>query len=153
VNVKLLQKVKQRILKSPKRFNMRYYYISTKSGPVQDMLERPSCYTQVCIAGETLLQTRDVKINRKDGGLVRFDGAEADSVFFAQTAAERLELSEAQAVRLFNLSRWMPTHLSWPERFDKAYRAAKTPQERAQVAADAIDDFIATDGWEKPSQV
>ena len=142
MNVELLEKVKKRILKQPKRLNMQYWGTAVEGCGF--VLQIPPCKTQACIAGETVLAKRLVKIDKVNGGFLFPKG----EFRIADKAAALLNLSNEQADRLFYTKSIRYNGGCWPAQFDKAYKEALTPLERAKVAAARIDHFIATNGAE-----
>jgi hypothetical protein len=129
MNIKLLEKVKQRILEHPNRFVMREWIItkealgkSFKADGGQE-IAFDNCGTAGCIAGwACLIQTR---------GKARTNSVNADL-----EARDYLEFSEEQAEELFYMG-------GWPIKFSNDYLKAKTQEERARIAAARIDHFIA----------
>lgn len=144
LNVKLLRRVKNRILKEPRQFIMESVYaraehVLTFSGYGHyhaDLARKtiPNCGTAACIAGWTealALKTRPSKLV----GTYPYFGSE-------DAAGRRLGLDDWYAGhRLFRTA-------SWPEKFQRAWDAAKTHKARAKVAADRIEHFIKTNGEE-----
>jgi hypothetical protein len=154
MNVVLLEKTKQRILRTPKRLNMKYWGTTTKfarrdGGKLFDQLEEPACHTQACVAGEILLAAKLVKIDRKNGGIIGLDGTEGCCLDMRQMATDAIGVNYIKARKLFQFKSWGAGFSDgWPTLFETMYHEAKTPQERAEVTAKRIDHFIATNGAE-----
>jgi len=132
MNVKLLRKIQEHILAEPRRFRMSGYSFVSAPGTIVGPSEYcgdirqvvPECGTMACIAGWA---------TGLDGGDIANAGAD--------TGAQHLQLPELVADRLFFMSQW-------PEKFSEAYRSATTVAAKAQIAAERIDHFIATEGAE-----
>lgn len=131
MNTKLLRQVKRIILDEPKRLYMTTWIYTALEGES----ERPPCGTLGCIAGwAALLDSGGADNLNKAKDAIRGKG---ESV--AKVAKKALELGVGQANRLFYLP-------GWPRHFHHSYVSAKTPKERAKIAAERIDKFIATGG-------
>jgi hypothetical protein len=131
INVELLEKVKAHILEEPRRFNMSLFVFN--QGEIEDLPknERPPCGTMACIAGwAVMLADGPPAIINDDYYLTVED-----------RAVEVLGLNEEQVGALF----YDP---AWPEKYADAYENARTPRQRARVAARRIDHFIKTNGAE-----
>lgn len=132
MNVPLLLAVKEAILAEPLRINMDGWVFDSNDQIREGQV--PPCGTVACIAGWAFSI-----INRLDKDALY-------EQFNSDTAAEMLDVSNEyparEAQRLFHVS-------GWPERFVRAIVGHKpgTP-EYAQVVADRIDHFIATEGRE-----
>jgi hypothetical protein len=118
MNVELLQQVKQAILAEPDKFRM----------------DRWSCGTAHCIAGWACL-LRDIPIVEGD-----FTTETVSGEYPGLVASKLLDLRGRAADKLFYT-------FGWPSRFRAPYLGA-TRRERAEIAAERIDHFIATDGRE-----
>jgi hypothetical protein len=118
MNTKLLLKVRDRILAEPEHFDMAEYF-----------LDQP-CGTTACIAGWTkAIVTRQSLKNCRRSHIWAF-------------ARNALGINEEQAKKLF-----YDDH--WPHPFDFNYAEANdNAKELAQIAADRINHFIATNGEE-----
>ena len=121
MNTELLLKVKQHILAEPKRLDMEKWCKKLTPEEIQSLPnEYPQCGTIACIAGWTCVLGSS---GAKFGGEVMY------------TAEELLNIPMHASYKLFYTQHW-------PEEFQQKYILAKTPQERAQVTAEVIDDFI-----------
>lgn len=122
LNIKLLKRVRNKILKYPKRFEMDHFY-----GPTLRFNRRlvpADCGSSACIAGWAVFLASG-KRKLPDGG-PRSTWDEAKKLLGLHNAAS-LFISD-----------------DWPERFRSQYCNAKTPKGRARVAANRIDHFIKT---------
>lgn len=102
----------------------------------------PPCGTACCIGGAACILSKKAK-----GSIKRIKNLQWtwDEVRF--TAKTHLGLTNDQADRLFyfsNMTLNQRTH--WPEYYEQAYRAAKTPRDRAMVGVARIEHFIASNG-------
>lgn len=132
MNTKLLLRVKNRILKEPAQFIMADG-ISTRAGDGDLPRKIPNCGTACCIAGWAVtLAAKKLPKNIKSKSWFGYVEKRAQNI---------LELNAYQRAGLFYL-----TH--WPLHYRTAWKAASTLEGRAQIAADRIDHFIATDGAE-----
>lgn len=131
MNVELLEQVKARILAEPEHFRMDTW----------------SCGTAHCIGGWAIALKGLVVVNPR-----AVHGCYQDVVVYGETlsamsvATELLDLDNAadgitEAERLFITE-------YWPGVFEAAYRNAETREERAQIAAERIDLFVASNGAE-----
>jgi len=149
MNVKLLREVKRYILAEPLRFNMRDWGKGSAHAPCGSV----ACIAgNACIVGEKGLGFKIPTKVRKGQRVIDWQGwynSEFIGEFIGpeECASELLGLTTAQADRLF-LIESLHGFVGWPERFEKAYLAAKTPPERAKVAAERIEHFIKTKGKE-----
>jgi len=148
MNVEMLRKVKKEILKAPARFNMDFFgdsldwaIESQDEEKPSNVLGRPACKTQACIAGEACLVAGKAEFV-PGGGLRTLESVGG----FAETAQEILGLGTAQAQRLFYMKD--SGAFGWPRRFEKEYIKARTPRARVLVAARRIEHFIKTNGKE-----
>ena len=126
-----LRKVKQFILKEPRRFNMQAGVEPSRL--ISDQLEQPPCGTACCIAGAAYIIKNEIKLTGRKHGL---------HVFLPTVIMEGqlfLELTYDQKETLF-----YPWH--WPQPYMKLYEKAETAQERAAVGALMIEHFIAAGG-------
>lgn len=135
MNIPLLKEIQARILAEPDAFRMDTW----------------SCGTAHCIAGWALVLS-DLKIanpNAEPWAHVLTDGRSP-----MNAAAEALGLStendgdgdwfddgNSEAKRLF-------LNDDWPRAFCNSYDEAESRRERAKIAAERIDHFIATNGAE-----
>jgi hypothetical protein len=149
MNVELLLKVKETILTEPRKFIMGDWAINiegwrkTRPGDVPLELpdaEYPPCGTVACISGWATI------ISRYGGDPNKlFEERGVSNPWLEEDGQEALDLSDREALRLFFES-------NWPTQFSDRWETARTQQERAQVAADRIDFFIATHGTDDPSE-
>jgi hypothetical protein len=115
LNVELLLKVKDQILREPSRFNMGYWGWE-------------SCGTTCCIAGLAHI------IDCLDRGVEPWDPNEP--YFDPDDVAGALGIGEHEKQdRLFYAT-------EWPGEFQMRYEEAQTREERARVAADYIDHVV-----------
>lgn len=136
MNIPLLKRVKQAILKRPGQFEMGSFFSSVLIFD-EGRKEIPAshCGTAACIAGWAV----HIEEGKKRIEATRSDHADAGDV--EDVAIDLLMLSESQTSRLFY------NHY-WPDPFPFEYNAAKTPLARAKVAAARISHFIKTKGAE-----
>lgn len=132
MNIQLLLQVKEQILKEPLQFRMENWFSDVSPFFI------PNCGTTACIGGWAVAILK--QITPREAAL------ENGVTDFSRNAAARyaLLLTEAQAERLFYRT-------SWPDRFRDDYLWARHNQDMtkaAQVAAERIDHFIATNGNE-----
>jgi len=126
MNVELLQKVKEHVLEEPSRFQMGD--VIHRANPGESYCDLgieitvPKCGTVACIAGWSLVLSGE---RSTDMG----------------KAEELLGISDVEGDRLFLMGRW-------PNEFESRFSSADNPQERANIAAERIDHFIATNGAE-----
>ena len=118
-NFGLLLEVRAAILAKPETYSQEWF-----------------CGTAHCIAGHAVaIADPALWLNCRDG-------SDFDSKEVSNRATELLRLSWDQDARLCSF----PS--TWPNRLRDRYLAATTDRERAEVAADRIDHFIATGGEE-----
>lgn len=126
MNVRLLRRVKKAILDEPKRLDMGDWIYTYEGG-----LSAPKCGTVACIAGwATLLAVgsiKDVKATAKE--------LRRTQAIISQEGMLALGIQSFDADRLFYVDKW-------PEPYRTAYGTARTAQERADVTAGRIDQFI-----------
>ena len=138
LNVRLLRRIQKHILEEPRRFQMGAAVIRA-GNPKQWKLIAPTfahdasktmppCGTAACIAGWA-----DI-----------LSGGSGNGWTVRERAATKLGVPAGFS--------WLGHPLfddnSWPQPFRTRYRAAKTPQARAKIAAQRIDHFIKTKGAE-----
>lgn len=161
MNIELLQKVKAHILEEPRRFNLGYWggivdpkfyneLLAEEDEGGDEELEsvlakqRPPCGAVGCIAGNVCILAGLIKPTEHfDGGSVyeMLDNTQ-------DIAADALGLDVYQAARLFFLPRWGRL-AGWPSAFaDRLNEAKPGSVEYAQITAERIDHFIATNGAE-----
>ncbi len=127
INVSLLEKVKEAVLANPNRVNMEKWFGAEIAGGVYTTsleMFKNDCNTTACIAGWAIFLGNPNNV---------------DYAHFA--AADLLGLDLPTSDKLF-LSHY------WPRKFYSLLLSAKTQEEYAQVVADRIDHFIATEGRE-----
>lgn len=135
MNVELLQKVKAHILEEPKRLKMSQW------GRKVDPFTGPACGTVGCIAGWAAFLSKPAYIGSE--ALYSYcDGLYSQARL---DAAELLDVNKRQQEYLFFVG-------YWPEPFRERYQIADVfpdnHTELAQITAERIDHFIATDGAE-----
>lgn len=130
-NKALLLEVKARILAEPAQFVMERLFMSNEHArrlnwEYEDDLSReiPNCGTAACIAGWTVAVSRQRDPRE----------AEAMSEDAWVEAEDRLRIWH-YASQLFNVT-------GWPQYLQGEWKRAGTLEERARVAAEAIDRFI-----------
>lgn len=122
MNIELLQQIKARILAEPDAFRMDTW----------------SCGTAHCIAGwACALNGLTVKNPREHATAQTL----TDGRYPGDVGAKLLGVRTPIADRLFMVS-------AWPKQFALAYLDTASRAERAQIAAERIDHFIATNGAE-----
>lgn len=131
INVELLLRVKEQALREPKRIRMAYWFTDGEGEdqdphhPIEFMQD---CDTAGCIGGWGLVLA----------GVEHVCGWE----HARQEMLRVFGLDEPQAMRLFHLGHW-PEDLR-----DRHYEAELFSIQRAQIIAERIDRFIATEGRE-----
>jgi hypothetical protein len=143
LNVALLKKVKEHILENPARLRMSNWVVNRqilKAAAFAEIINNkfvfeqkawdnkaqtiPACGTVGCIAGWTVI------IGNK------LDPEKADVINAQRRATALLNISENDASDLFFVD-------SWPSEYEEPYLEAESQEERAQIVAKVIDDFIA----------
>lgn len=133
--IELLTDIKFNILACPETFRMESEFQPEKQSP---------CGTAACIAGHSCAIQFEAE---------KLVDAQDKTSYGSQSpmalSREFLGLDRKQSERLFYLS----THAwwdegKWPAKLEKRYWASTTPEDRAKVAAERIDLFIATRGNE-----
>lgn len=130
LNVELLTKLRDKILANPESYNQ---YVWGKPS------DKAPCGTVACIAGWTFLLeggTREDLFRFRDE--VFKYGYVIDAPDVVDIAREKLGLSVDEGAALFS------DGTGWPVEFEDAYDEARTPAERAEVAADYINRIIET---------
>lgn len=143
INVKLLRKIQKHILAEPKRFIMGDFIVrrSDRDEMVEsDGLTTPfaACDTAACIAGwACLLSDRNplTGFAKLGAELLGIEYIDPDSV------DEEDVVPICESDRLFYTS-------TWPEEFARPFHSAKTREEKAAIAVQRIDHFLATKGAE-----
>ena len=131
MNVELLTRVKEAILREPKQFYMGSWFANDSSYYIH--YEIPNCGTTACIGGWAVVLGKGFHNPR-----------EADEAIGSRIGREpetQLQLTPEEGNRLF-----FSEH--WPEQFRIAFDTAETPEQRAQIAANRIEHFIKTEGRE-----
>lgn len=133
MNVALLQKIKRRILRRPDTFRMDHW----------------NCGTAACIAGHACAMNGQV-VDRR--GWVYNSLAEAKKVFPRRTPIDAeatrhlgITFSQFRSLCEWDSDAQVPY---WPEPFRSRFKKARLRKDRAKIAADRIDRFIATKGAE-----
>ncbi len=115
---KLLRQLIQCILNDPSQFNMDAWI---------ERDNKSSCGTTSCIAGWVAYLVNPEK----------FSTPACSTDELIRTAAEALDIYGRTADEL-----WYVVH--WPNEFIRKYELAKTPRQRAEVAAARIEHYIKT---------
>lgn len=139
MNVKLLEKVKAAILAEPAQFLMTTWFADSDDDysyrPYDRARKVPNCGTAACIAGWALTIGRRYRNPRNAASRLGREGS------IGLDAARAIGVPYRFAQMLFIVS-------YWPHAFKERWSMASTPLQRARVAAQRIDRFIATDGRE-----
>jgi hypothetical protein len=115
----------------------------------------PVCKTQACLAGETVLTTGSGHLLPSGG--IALGPSEIEAAWAIRHQADKdLELTPSQSRRLFFFEAWNGQDYEpedgfgngWPEKFEEAYRNAKTPQGRLYVAIRRVEHFLRKGGRE-----
>lgn len=129
MNVELLNKIKERITEEPRQFDMGTWF-----SPYSP--EIPNCGTAACIAGWALAISYNENPQRANLLALK------EGTGYALPASRFLGLSYLESTRLFYTNQW-------PLRFFWAYHEEGiSPKEKARIACERIDQFIATNGAE-----
>jgi hypothetical protein len=142
MNVELLLQVKRHILEEPNRLRMSNWVISKRDTPRFGQIingkfhprsdnswgesapqEFPACGTIACIAGWTVL------LSKSTAGMAFMDTD--------RRASELLGIDFMVSDKLFSVE-------GWPEPYRIRYVSARKQEERAQIVAEVIDNYIAT---------
>lgn len=122
MNKELLLKVKNRILANPESFDMDDWGVYGEYKGDGSLELKTHCGTTQCIAGHAIVAS-GIK--------------ELDKPFWPdELGAEVLDISMLDARRLFYSFEWGT--------LSDDYNGATTPEEKAQIAARRIDEFIAS---------
>lgn len=145
-NVRKLINRLEGLLDSPQaaQFNMDYFGDAYFDG-MRNVLEVPMCHTQACLAGEALLSTGQAEILPQGGLAITAPNGNRYSSWYVEEAAKKsLGLTEKESNNLFYLRSMLRTKgkYGWPEKFEAAYAAAKTPQGRLYVAIKRVEFFL-----------
>jgi hypothetical protein len=123
--------------REPEVFNMQVG-IQRQPQSFLSKLRREPCGTACCLAGRVYL---DTDAHHIPGMLAATEpGKELDWKKIRARAAETLGLTDEQAKKLFFVK-------NWPERFAVQYIRALDGLGRIEALRNAVEDFIATDGW------
>lgn len=125
MNVELLQKVKAAILAKPEEYNQYEW-----------------CGTAQCIAGHAVA----LALPEEYADAVK-DGHDEVTLLVLNRKGEVLGFSEDDNEDWYRSYRLFYSD-HWPPNLEGRYDNAKTPKERAQIGAERIDLFIATNGAE-----
>lgn len=136
MNVKLLRKIQENILKKPAKFDMKDWMVPSKSA------HKPVCGTTCCIGGWAMVE---------HGWKIGFSGKDEDGdpivSFFKNGKPIPSADGETVAAKLLNLDTNQKTKLfyahSWPEPFRKL-NDSDIPSVRAANAVARIEHFINT---------
>lgn len=127
--VRLLHKTQKFLIEEPRRFDMKEGLVEAAN--MSTILEEPPCGTACCIAGAGYAIAHNLVLNHTVIGFGKI------YTFFSST----FHLSDTTLDRLFYMDNWSVF-------YQKMYKEAKTPLERACVGVARIEHFIATDGRE-----
>lgn len=140
MNTKLLLKVRGAILAEPEKFRMEWWFQEEPKSP---------CGTSACIAGHVLAISRNWKTLKR--GVKFYKQSEHPDYDKENEITDEIR---SIAVRELGLSDYdhnidnLFVSTVWPYEFRDRYHNARTAKQRAKVAADRIDHFIATEGRE-----
>jgi hypothetical protein len=149
MNIERLLAVRDNILAFPEQYNQQF------------IIRSHSCGAEACIAGRALLMfhPRSAAIKNWFCSPSLLPTCPFDGTSF-EAAGDLLGLTDEQTERLFSEVDLWPTDTTqeeyeeygtedkWPYKYARAYVDAVTDSERAKVAAERIDHFIATEGRE-----
>lgn len=128
-NIALLRKVKAAILRYPDQFEMRGWF-SDSLWIKGNWREPGRCGTAACIGGWAVHIAKKLrKLSETENILI------ATEEYAGELAREVLRLNSHDSRALFLAAKW-------PLKFYFDYAKARTPKERAKVAAKRIDHFI-----------
>jgi len=141
MNIKLLKKIKNAILKAPLRFNMDWWVKKHRDGLFIAKSALPPCGTTACIAGHALALAQKKPLTTsfwlKQKEIV---GNSENNSPVSRLAGKLLDLNTAQRRRLFFVR-------EWPSQFELVgYPHKREATRNAKVAARRIDHFIKTKG-------
>lgn len=147
MNVRLLRRIQKQILKEPKQFDIDTWFAIDSHAP--------NCGTTACIAGwaialskkqTPLVAAKSIRKNFGRPSILLLSWSQAKDI--EPKARRALELTPAQAERLFHIG-------GWPDEFVNRHHENRDHEDdyhwvkhKATVAADRIDHFIATKGAE-----
>jgi hypothetical protein len=125
MNTELLQRIKASILAEPDTFRMDTW----------------SCGTAHCIAGWACVLAGQRVVNPEAFAVSqRLENGELPNEF-----AQKVLKLPGDGMNLFDV-------VCWPTEFEERYNEAQTRRERAAVAAERIDAYIAADGSDGESE-
>lgn len=134
INYKLLRRVREQILREPRQFFMDWWTTrDARAVRLKKGEEIPNCGTAACIAGWAVALSR----GKTPKQIARLE-------HIPEIGRKELGISDAQAERLFDASPFG----EWPGQFRDFWQTAKTPIQRARIAARRINHFIKTKGAE-----
>ena len=136
MNTELLKKIKEAILAEPRNFNMAMWILWDADAP---------CGTTACIGGWAAVIANELKDPGEQRALQ--EGHQLGNRLTFENGTEALNLSKMEESRLCYDD-------NWPEPFRTRYSEASDRDDRqlmAQIAAERIDYFIATDGSDHES--
>lgn len=123
MNIELLNRVKEEILKNPSAFDMGEWGWEDYAED-EEKREPTDCGTACCIAGwSVFLSNSDLYLSRD---------------WDSEDACKALDINNTD---LFFTS-------DWPEHFADQWEDLEGDDERARLAAKAIDNYIKTNGWQ-----
>lgn len=134
MNIKLLRKIQRAIRKEPRQFDMDSWFEFDK--------RTPNCGTTACIAGWAIaLSSKKNPLDAAKSIRKRFGRgmrvlSSKQAYGITAKVLKVLKIDMRQGDSLFYASYWP---LNFPERF----RNARTPEEKAEIACERIDAFIA----------
>ena len=154
-----LERLKKFLRKEPRRFDMDWWGVKIKNiadlptleksydltgvGAAYNTLaeQKPPCGTVACLAGNIAIMAKLIQPEQ----LQSRPGLEEDNVYLfppetAQMSANWLGIHNYG--KLFFTSDMSHTSNCWSEKFSRAYRKAKTPKEKVEIACEVIDYYI-----------
>ena len=131
-----LEKLRKRVLKYPKQYRQEFWGYGKNSHVVQE--QRPACKTAGCLAFNTVVSHGYRLVDFSTQGETSLASNGKEIVEVGDKAQEILGLTSEQGSELFGANAG-----GWSRRAYDAYHHAKTPTQRAQAAAMAIEDFVA----------
>ena len=136
MNIELLNKVKEHILKVPEVFDMEFYEAAIGEDDYGDDIfpstEEEVCNTAHCICGWAAFVDTKKSFYKalKDAGFQKWE----ESMYGKK-------LLDLPNTNLFHVN-------EWPHYLSDRYLESTDNATDAQIAAEAIDSYIATNGWE-----
>lgn len=133
MNKELLLKIKEQILREPKQFVMGTWFTpfpaDSDGGDLWDNIKVPNCGTAACIAGWAIALHEGKAPSEVTGAIIKAEN-------YLIKAENYLDIEMEDAEDLFYADHW---DNDLQDRWD----FAKSLEERAQIAAERIDQFIA----------